>query len=370
MTALPEPSFIERDPEGITREMILQYEQLTGKTLRPAQVERLMINLIAYRETLVRHGIQEAAKQCMVAYARYPMLDYLGELLGVARLPAQAARTTLRFTLTGAQTFGVLIPSGTRIETKDGKQIFRTDEDLTIAAGQTTGDVAAAAETAGSEANGYSAGEIATLLAPLAYVSGAENTAVSFGGSDAEADDRLRQRIREAPEAFSNAGSKGAYRFWALSAHTNIVDVAVTSPAAGTVNVYPLLNTGTPPQEILDAVEAVLTDDTVRPLTDQVSVLAPTRWDFALTADVTLYADADAETVQDQVQEKLDTYVAFLKAGLGRDVVTSQIIALINGVAGVYKVQLTSPAADRVIDADEWANCTAVTVNYVGSANG
>ena len=61
--SLPEPSFIDRDPQAITAEIVAQYEQLTGKTLYPAQVERLLIDVIAYRETLVRIGIQEAAKQ-------------------------------------------------------------------------------------------------------------------------------------------------------------------------------------------------------------------------------------------------------------------------------------------------------------------
>ncbi|XLM22137.1 baseplate protein, partial [Chromobacterium piscinae] len=88
---LPEPDFIPRDPAAITAEIIAQYEQISGKTLYPAQVERLLIDVIAYRETLVRIGIQEAAKQNLVAYARAPMLDYLGQLVGVTRLPAQPA---------------------------------------------------------------------------------------------------------------------------------------------------------------------------------------------------------------------------------------------------------------------------------------
>lgn len=87
---LPEPDFIARDPAAITAEIIAQYEQLSGKTLYPAQVERLLIDLLAYRETLIRIGIQEAAKQNLVAFAHAPMLDYLGQLVGVTRLPAPA----------------------------------------------------------------------------------------------------------------------------------------------------------------------------------------------------------------------------------------------------------------------------------------
>lgn len=89
MTTLPEPSFINRDPATITAEMIAAYETATGKTLYPAQVERLLINGFIYRETLTRIGIQEAAKQNLVAYAAAPMLDYLGELVNCTRLDGE-----------------------------------------------------------------------------------------------------------------------------------------------------------------------------------------------------------------------------------------------------------------------------------------
>lgn len=84
--SLPEPSFIDRDPIVITAELKASWETTTGKALYPGQVESLLIDLIAYRETLVRIGVQEAAKQNLVAFARAPMLDYLGELVGVYRI--------------------------------------------------------------------------------------------------------------------------------------------------------------------------------------------------------------------------------------------------------------------------------------------
>ena len=90
------------DPLAITDELVRAYEAATGKTLYPAQIERLFIDLIAYRETLVRGLINDVARQNLVAFARAPMLDFLGELVGVSRLSAQPARTTLRFTRPGA----------------------------------------------------------------------------------------------------------------------------------------------------------------------------------------------------------------------------------------------------------------------------
>ena len=43
MTKLPEPNFIERNPDNITKEWIELYEQKSGKVLQPAQIERLIL---------------------------------------------------------------------------------------------------------------------------------------------------------------------------------------------------------------------------------------------------------------------------------------------------------------------------------------
>ena len=50
--------------------MIASFQALAGRTLYPAQVERLLIDLYAYRESLVRNAIQYAAMQCLVAFAK------------------------------------------------------------------------------------------------------------------------------------------------------------------------------------------------------------------------------------------------------------------------------------------------------------
>ena len=368
--SLPEPNFIERDAEKITQELIRQYETLTGKTLYPAQVERLLIDLIAYREMLLRIGIQEAAKQNLLAYARFPMLDYLGELLGVYRLSAQPARTTLRFILAGEQSFDVLIPKGTQVETKDGKYIFETDIDVTIPAGQTSVDVYATCTQTGTGANGYRVGDINSPVSIIPYLDKVENITITYGGADEEGDERLRQRIREAPERFSSAGPKGAYRWYAMTAHQDIVDVSVNSPSPGVVNVYPLMKNGTPTQEILGLVSNVLSDERVRPLTDMVQVFAPTKVDFQIQANLTLYNWADSGTIQKNCKNKIQQYINNMKSRLGQDIVRSQIIALLNSVSGVYKCDLIQPTQDRVLQPNEWANCTNYEINFIGSTVG
>lgn len=374
--ALPEPSFIERDVNKIVREYITLYEAVTGKILQPGQPERLFIDVAAYREYLLRLEIQNVGLQNLVNYAKGVNLDHLALRLGVERLPAQPARTTIRFTLVTPQAVGVAIPVGTRVQTKDGKFMFTTDVSATIAAGSAYADVVAVCTTAGAGANGYIGGDIAALLDVIAYVQGAVNISVSAGGADEESDDRLRQRVKEAPESYSVAGSRGAYRFYAQSAHPDIIDVGVITPSGGTVNVYPLTVDGEPAPEIISAVEAILNAETVRPLTDYVVVQAPEQIEFTVTADITVFNDADFDTVQAQVNAAVDAYAAELRSELGRDIVLSQIQGRIMAVYGVYNAAVTLKDDAEVtfttmeLVRSQYGFMTAKTVNMVGFADG
>src|SRR6202044_1239978 len=115
--ALPPPVFVSDtdglDPNLILADMVAEFEAAAGRTLYPAQVERLLINLYAYRESLVRNAIQYAAEQNLLAFATFPMLDYLGQLLSVTRLASQGASATLQFTLANILSVSYTIPSGT-----------------------------------------------------------------------------------------------------------------------------------------------------------------------------------------------------------------------------------------------------------------
>ncbi|MBP4049243.1 baseplate J/gp47 family protein [Chromobacterium violaceum] len=366
---LPEPDFIARDPAAITAEIIAQYEQMSGKTLYPAQVERLLIDLIAYRETLVCVGIQEAAKQNLVAYARAPMLDYLGQLVGVTRLPAQPARAMLRFTLDTPLASPLPIPAGTRVESGDGVVAFATDEAATLPAGRTSLEIAATCQDAGSAGNGWQPGQIVNLMDDLGDMDVVvTNTTVTAGGVEEEDDERLRERIMLAPESFSNAGSRQAYRFHALRAHQSIVDVAVLSPTPGVVQLYPLLKTGLPDANMLALVQATCSAERVRPLTDYVEALAPTAIDYVIDVRLTVYPDVDAKAVKGQAQERLQAYAAERAGALGRDIVPSQIIAAVQ-VPGVYQATVASPGLQQVPE-HGWARCTGVSVTLEGVSHG
>lgn len=366
MALTTEPVFIERDAEAITAEMIARYEADSGKTLYPAQAERLLIDLIAYREMLLRSAIQDAAKQNLVRYARAPMLDYLGELVGVYRLAAQSAQATLAFSVDTAPLTDVLIPAGLRISASDSV-IFATDTDAVLKAGTTSITTTATCADAGTVGNGWQPAQISTLLddvSDLLDLSVSNLTATS-GGSEQEDDEKLRERIMLAPEAFSTAGSRLAYRYHALSAHPDIVDVAVVSPTPGTVELYPLMSGGLPDASVLTDVESLCSAEKVRPLTDTVTVSAPERVDYAIHAQLVIKRGESSESVKAAAETAAAAWAQARAATLGKDIVLSQIIAALS-VNGVYDVSLTSPTQSLTVEEHQWAHCTGIEIVATG----
>lgn len=364
---LPEPDFVVRDPAAVTSQLVSQYEELTGKTLYPAQVERILIDVIAYRESLMRETIQDAAKLNLVRYSRAPILDYLGENVGVKRLDAVFAHTTLRFTFNPAPTTATLLPKGTVVE--GGEIAFATIDHVTVPAGVSTIDAEAKCTQLGVAGNGFVPEQIKTLASELVglTVEDVQNVTTSAGGAQAEADEHYQERIVLAPEQFSNAGSRGAYRFHALSAHPEVIDVAVVSPSPGVVNIYPLVKGGLPSTAVKTAVQTSCNADKVRPLTDEVNVLDPQVVDYSIIAKLIIYADADPDLALEQAQQAAENFKVKMQAQLGRDVVRDELIALLK-VYGVYSVGLVGN--DIELNEQSWPRCTSIDITIEGSRRG
>lgn len=368
MSDLPRPFFINTDPAQTQARLEELWGQITNKPLLPAQPEQLFIHTLAYILSLHKIQVQYTGEQNLVNYATEERLDHLGERLGVVRLPGAAARCTLRFTLAQALGFDLLIPQGTRAGISGTTVQFATIADLQIPAGNLTGDAIAQSTNIGRSGNGFAIGQIIQLPAPIAYVQSVSNTTISSGGADVESDDRLRTRIKLAPNLFSTAGSSGSYEYHALTADPSIIDVAIVEPARGRVHVYVLADTGIPSSETLQKVLAALSDKKVRPLTDEVSVLPPSAVNFEIEANITLLAGADAASLQVLLQQSAETFTQELRSKLGKDIVPSQIVSALS-LPGVYQVELVSPAFDE-LEASQWANCTDITLNLVGVTDG
>lgn len=367
---LPSISFVDTDAANIEASVITMYEAIAGRTLAQGDPIRLFLQAVAAIIIQQRVLIDYSAKQNLLAYAEGDKLDHLGVLVGAPRLEATAAETTIRFNLSAAQPQAVTIPAGIRGTVANGV-VFQVSNPVTIPIGAVYGDAPSECTVAGTVGNGYVPGQVNQLVDPLPWVQSITNITESEGGADREEDDPYRERIRLAPESFSVAGPDGAYRFWAMSASQTIVDVSVRSPAPGEVELRPLLIGGElPGTEIMEAVEAVVNDKTIRPLTDEVSVLAPEVVEYGV--DMTYYIHKDnatqSQAIQQAVSQAVADYVLWQKSKLGRDINPSELIWRVRA-AGADRVEVTLPVFAALEDY-QVAVADTITATFGGLTDG
>lgn len=177
-----------------------------------------------------------------------------------------------------------------------------------------------------------------------------------------ESDSEFRSRIHLAPESFSVAGPEGAYIAHTLSAHEQILDASAISPAPGDIVVTVLSrnSNGVASAEILAAVEAKLTHDDVRPMSDRVTVQTAEIVNYQVNATLYTFAGPDTALVVEHAVSRLNEFVA-ASHRLGRDIPLSGIYSALH-VEGVQRVELASPDTDLVISRTQAAYCTSMSV--------
>ena len=319
-----------------------------------------------------------AAQNNLLSYATGEYLDALGEYLLVSRLPAAKAVTNIQFTLSQALEEVYIIPAGTEIT--NGVVTFATDSELIIAAGDLTGDVSASCTVPGEAGNGYLQGQLTTIVRPMTFVDAAENTNETYGGADVESDADYAERIRLAPNAFSVAGPIKAYVFYTQSVSSAIIDVSVDSPTPGVVNVYPLLEGGViPDQTLLDKVLETLSDEDVRPLTDDVHALQATAVPYTISVHYFIKKSDQNKgaAIQAAVLEAVEKYRLWQQGKIGRDIVPAELVRAVMN-AGACRINDTqehpfAPAAFQELTKTQVAQCdpeTDVTVQFDGYVEG
>ena len=349
---LPDISFIENDTLDAMMQRLVgnyekRYKEVTGKTVSlgaadPARIQLYAVALDLYQ---IEQYVDRAGKQDLLKYSYGGFLDNLAAGRRVTRRPAASARTTLRFTLSATKTYASAIPAGTRVTNGDGVY-FKTLEYSEVPAGDSYVDVEAECTTPGVAGNGFLAGQVNLLADPLPYVEKAANVSTSEGGTDLEDDLSLAERTYLAPSGFSTAGPQDAYTYWAKTRNTDIGSVRpVSNQAAGTVTVYVLMRDGTlPGTEVLADLTEFLKNREIRPMTDLVTVSAPTVKSFSIT--LTYYIarsnQASASAIQGQVDAAIADFITWQTTEIGRDINQTELIRRVRE-AGAKRVVVTAP---------------------------
>lgn len=348
---LPEVSFIDDiSLDNIKANLInnyqTRYEEVRGEEciLDPSDPAALILYACAvqlYQDLLY---VDRTGKLNLLKYTYGIFLDNKAASKGVIRFPAEAAKTTVRFTLSSVQGSAVGIPQGTRV--KAGNIYFDTDDYAEVAAGDLYVDVPCTCETLGEAGNDIQIGGINTLADTVPYVESVSNLTETTGGMEIESDDDLADRTFLAPSGYSVAGPMDAYKYFVYECNSKVHSVVVTTPSACVVKIYVLMEGGVlPTAGEISEIEDYLSADIRRPLTDTVTVSAPNTSSFNVT--LTYYINhsdnSEAVTIQEEVENAIDEYIEWQTSEIGRDINPSVLEQLVMD-AGAKRVLITYPA--------------------------
>lgn len=349
----PDIQYVETDPEKLINFLIAGYEILVNKKLYPADPMRIFLLWIA--DILIKQNIQidHSAKQNLPRFAVDNHLDELVAFLNekTKRLPAQAARTKLKYTLSITRGTATIIPKGTRV-TVDGGINFQTTKDLVIPPNKLEGEIEAVCDTLGEIGNGFKPGQVNEPIDIFPYFGSVENITETAGGAERESDDSLYNRNRESLGTYSTAGPEGAYKFYAKSANPTISDVKVKSPSPGIAEIRVLLKDGEiPGEEILQSIKEILSSETIRPLTDKVEVKAPEIANYNI--DVTYHtlenSPLSATEAEKAANQAIEEYIIWQSEKMGRDINPGQLNFLLIK-AGIKRVEIREPSFMQIED--------------------
>ena len=342
------------DADTILNDILDKLQEDIGETLYPGDERRMFGEALAAVLIIAMNKMDEAAKNSLLRYAIGENLDAIGDSYDCERLPAEKAKTVLRFGLSEVYTSDITIPEGTRVATADGL-CFATTSVAVIPVGTVYTEVAAEATEGGARYNDLLPNAISVQVDLIAYVDTARNVTTTYGGEDAETDDEYRERIRLRMSAFSTTGSANAYKYWARSADKSIADAYAMSPSAGVVGVYIVTTEGTSPDtELITTVSTVVKSDRVKPLGDQVYVsgATPEGYDIELTYYVSSENEAAAvEAIESESyidpdgnrqSGALEKYRLWQDTTIERDINPDYLRRLLLE-AGADRVEITAP---------------------------
>lgn len=353
---LPDISFIDDiTPDTVLQEMINdfqeRYYELTGEyeTLGEFDKYRILMNSVTAKLYQAYQYIEKAGKMNLLKYSSGDFLLHLGANRSVTINEEKAATCVVKFTLSELQPSAVAIPKGTQVTAGDGVY-FETEEYAEIPSGVSDITVNAVCQVTGIVGNGYVVGQLNILVEPIPFVEAVTNITISSGGEDIMEDDDFRQKIFLAPSGYSTAGPEDAYEFWTREYSSMIGDVKVITPEDDTVQIIILKKDETIPDEsFLNGLEKYLKDSNIKPITEKVTVIAPTVITYNVSA--TYYINEsdknNIKAIQNNVDAALNEYITWQKAKIGRDINPFHLQYLLMK-AGVKRIELTSPAFTNV----------------------
>lgn len=332
----------------------------------PRSAFGILATAVAGALALVYRFAAWVERQIFTQTADRDALILRGNEYGLAPTPAQPWQGTA--TATG--TDGTTIPLGTLYQISG--TAYRVTEEEEIS-GSTT--IKLEALEAGDAQNRDNGDEV-KLVTPI---SGVDRTATIASttqtGEDAETTEAFRARILQRQQNLPRGGAFPDWIRWTTEV-PGVAEAKVSRPAAGSVNVYPILDEPDPENRIpdgakLDEIEEYITDPQRAPIrAAAVSVIAPTEVEFDVDIDD---LSPDTTSIKTAIEDAIEAHLysrrpkQYSDESNPADVISAARLSAIAVSAGaeVATVTLKNASGDTItdytLDIDELAKLGTLT---------
>lgn len=337
------------------RELISQMQADAEREAGATQLRQSNLRVLPKVFAFAVHGlyayIDWVVRQLFPDTAEKSFLERQASIQGIYRREATAATGTLTVT----RTAGATIPVGTVFVAADGETRYSTTEEPEV----DESEVPVQCMTIGTGGN-REAGETYTLVSPLSGVSTEAAGSEMAGGTEAESDDSLRDRLIYRLQNPPRGGTATDYVAWAMEVPG--VTRAWCFPkelGIGTVTVRfatdGLTENGVPTEGMVSIVSDYIAENA--PVTAATTVVAPVAKTVNFVIE-DLYPDTPS--VRAQIEAELKS-LFIREAEPGKALLISHVRQAISSAAGEEDYTLVSPTEDIGADVDELLVVGSVT---------
>lgn len=310
-----------------------KYYELSGKEIPEGSDIDIRMKVLAGEIFDSEVNLDFIKRQMFASTATGSYIDKHAKDRGLKRNPAVKATGEVTFSVNTARDESILIPQGTIVGTSGDNCIrFVTDISATLYAGLLSRTVPCSAEIAGYEGN-VSSGSVDVIITNVLGIDSVTNRSSFSGGSDAESDESLRNRVLNTYVSVSN-GTNAAY-YIKLAETVDGVKSANVIPRArgtGTVDVYLEGYNAEVSETVVNDVQRIM--DEQRELNVDVRVRAATALPISLGFVIMLKDGYELNDVADNIRAALYNYMNSLR--IGDDVLEAYLGHIILSVDGVY----------------------------------
>jgi len=310
------------------------------------------------------------------------------QAFGFSLQPATKASGMVTFTGTPTSS-NITIPAGTLVSTTSTStpKTYATSQDVTMLIGQTTVQAPVVCTSPGVFGNTPSA-SITRMNTTINGITSVTNVAALNNGKDRETEDARRTRFNNYITTLTR-GTKEAVMYGASTAalydvsgaitemvmFSNVVQPAEDDPMQPAGEYYCYIYNGSgatsdalvaEAQKIIDGYtdangnkipgyKAAGTICTVAKATESATDVTCTVTPISAETDKTALQSACTDAITSLIQE----------LGMGDDVIVSQIINRIMGIAGIYKVDVATPSADIAVPSNAIPTVGTITVTVL-----